>query len=319
MGVPSAAPTTSRRWQLPGRPSVTVIVATRDRRELLARAIDSIWRQDYEGPVDCVVVFDQCTPHELPSGAPAGRSVRGIVNERRPGLAGARNTGILGTSGDLVAFCDDDDEWEPDKLTRQIALLRSRPDACFAATGIRVFTRGREVVRQAPASATFDDLLISRITAIHPSSFLVLRDALVGEIGLVDESIPGSYGEDYDLLLRAARLAPVVSVPGPLVRVHWTGSSFFADRWATIAAANEWLLEHYPEFGGHPRAAAFLEGKVAFARAAAGDRAGARQWARRALRHSWKQHRAYAALLAASGVVRPDVVMRTANALGRGI
>ena len=37
----------------------------------------------------------------------------------------------------------------------------------------------------------------------HASSVLVRRSALEGAIGLIDEQLPGSYGEDFDWLIRA--------------------------------------------------------------------------------------------------------------------
>lgn len=40
-------------------PAVTAIVCTRERPQLLQRAVTSILAQDYAGPVQCVVVFDQ--------------------------------------------------------------------------------------------------------------------------------------------------------------------------------------------------------------------------------------------------------------------
>ncbi len=52
-----------------------------------------------------------------PPGRPP-RSVQVITNTRTPGLAGARNSGIMAPSGELVAFCDDDDEWLQGKVRR---------------------------------------------------------------------------------------------------------------------------------------------------------------------------------------------------------
>ena len=71
-------------------------------------------------------MYDQSEPDlSLEVGRSAPR-VRVITNTRTPGLAGARNTGILDATGDLVAFCDDDDEWLPGKLAAQVEALRRR-------------------------------------------------------------------------------------------------------------------------------------------------------------------------------------------------
>jgi len=87
-------------------PSVTTIIATRGRPELLRRAVRSIIGQDYAGALEIVIVYDQCDIDELADIAPGSGSVslRTIANARTPGLAGGRNTGIAAASGDLIAF-----------------------------------------------------------------------------------------------------------------------------------------------------------------------------------------------------------------------
>ena len=111
----------------PALPSVSVVVPTRQRMELLRRALASIVGQRYDGSIEIVVVFDQEAP--LDPGVETGplRSIRLLPNERAAGLAGARNTGILAATGDFVAYCDDDDEWLPDKVRRQIDAASSAP------------------------------------------------------------------------------------------------------------------------------------------------------------------------------------------------
>ena len=60
----------------------------------------------------------------------------------------------------------------------------------------------------------------------HPSTVMVRRDALLGPIGLVDEELPGSYGEDFDWIIRAPGRRPSLSCPTPLVQ-WWMGRSLF--------------------------------------------------------------------------------------------
>lgn len=302
------------------RPRVTAVVATRDRVELLRRAVASIVSQRYDGDVECLVVFDRSEPIDLRIQPPAGRSVRVLRNARTPGLAGARNTGICDATGDFVAFCDDDDEWLPDKLEAQIGALRSSPSSDFVASGIQIVSEGRAVVRVPGADrVTFDDLLRSRMQEVHPSSFLVRRQAVLGTIGLVDEQIPSSYGEDYEWMLRAARTAPILVVRRPLVRVHWHRSSWFQERWNAIVESVGYLLERYPEFEREPRGFARLQGRLAFAHAALGNRDAAREHARRSLAANPLERRAYLAYAVSTGVVPAGMLVRVANRTGRGI
>src|SRR5687768_6128571 len=94
-------------------PFVSVVVPTRERPRLLVRAVASIMSQRYDGEIECLVVFDQSDPSLPAIDVPAGCTLRAIANDRTPGPSGARNAGVLAAQGDIVAFCDDDDEWLP--------------------------------------------------------------------------------------------------------------------------------------------------------------------------------------------------------------
>jgi glycosyltransferase involved in cell wall biosynthesis len=301
-------------------PKVSVVVPTRDRPQLLRRAVAAVLGQTYPGPIECLVVFDQSRPDLDWEELPAGRRLVAITNRRRPGLAGARNSGILTATGELVAFCDDDDEWLPEKLARQVEALLARPATAVATTGILVRYRDRTTTRLAPTTVvTHGQLLRSRLTELHPSTVLARRQALLDHIGLVDEDLPGSYAEDYDWLLRAARHAPVLAVPEPLAVIHWHPSSFFADRWRTIIAALTYLVDKHREFQREPAGLARIYGQIAFAHAALGERGPARRWARRTLSLDRRERRAYLAIAISLGLVRTSTVIRLAHAAGRGI
>jgi glycosyltransferase involved in cell wall biosynthesis len=301
-------------------PPVSVVVPTRDRPEPLRRAVTAILGQTYRGPVECVVVYDQSDPELSWPEPPPGRRLVVVRNQRTPGLAGARNSGVLAATGELVAFCDDDDEWRPQKLARQVPRLVATPSAAVSTTGIVVRHQDRTTTRLAPTIlVTHRQLLRSRLTELHPSTVLARRRPLLDDIGLADEQIPGSYAEDYDWLLRATRLAPVLAVPEPLVVVHWHQSSFFAERWRTIIAALTYLVDKHRELRQEPAGLARIYGQIAFAHAALGERRQARRWARRALALDRRERRAYLALAVSLRLVRARTVVRMARAAGKGI
>lgn len=302
------------------RPSVSVVVPTRERPEDLSRAITSILGQRYAGDMQVVIVFDQSEISHIELDHPDAARVKAIVNERSPGLAGARNTGILAADGEFVAFCDDDDEWLPDKLEKQTERLTEIPEAVAVTTGIIIEFDGHTFERISPTEmVTFEMLLRSRHMELHPSTFLARRRDLIEDDGLLDEAIPGSYGEDYEWLLRRARRGPIVAVRRPLVRVHWHRSSWFNGRWDVIADALSYLLDRYPEFSNERRGMARIRGQVAFAHAAAGRRGAAARWAWGALNANPFERRALAALAVSTGLIPARSFVDLANRFGRGI
>jgi len=243
-----------------------------------------------------------------------------LANERTPGLAGARNSGILALDTDLVAFCDDDDVWLPGKLIAQVRALQAAPGAEFASCGIIVEYNGTATPRLAGApQVSYADLLRSRMVMVHSSTYLARRGALVAGIGLVDEQIPGGQNEDWDLALRAARRHPIVIADEPLVRVAWGSSSYFATQWESKAAALKWMLARYPDLRRSRPGAARVYGQLAFAYACLGQRREAGQWAVRALRRNWHERRVPFALAVASGAVSGSTVLRILHERGHGI
>jgi len=297
---------------------VTVVIPTKDRPEMLRRALAGVAEQDYPGPVHSLVVYDNTAPdYSLRRGG--DRSVTVLPNTRTPGLAGARNTGVLLTDTELVAFCDDDDTWLPGKITAQVRALQETPDAALATCGMRVQYGTNTVDRTLPLRmVTFDDLLRKRLAELHSSSFVFRRERLL-EIGLVNEELPGSFGEDYELLLRTSRQSPIRNVPEVHLVVRWHENSHFVRRWETMAEALRWLLRAYPEFAGVRAGEARLSGQIAFATAALGDRREAVRWARRTALRNPREPRSYLALAVASGAVKPDTLLARLHEHGRSI
>lgn len=315
---PTKAQAPAQPWDGGRWPTVSAIIPTRDRPELLTRAVRSVLSQDYPGEIECVVVFDRSRPHPIPvHPEPAARRRLVVLsNDRTPGLAGARNSGILAAGGEVVGHCDDDDEWLPGKLIRQIELWRRAPEAPVVATGLVVRGEHAEHRRPAPERVAFADLLASRVMEIHSSNVLVRRDDLTGRIGLLDEQLPHSFGEDYEFLLRAARHGDIRCVPEPYAMISWNRPSFYLGKWQATVEGLSYILRQFPEFNDVPRGLARIEGQIAFASAAMGRRRDALRWAARALRHNPAQARAIAAIAVAARLVSAQRLVRSVQATG---
>lgn len=300
-------------------PSISVVIPAHQRPVELRRAIEAARSQDYDGPIDVVVVYDRAEP-DLTLTAAGERPVRVLTNSRTPGLAGARNTGILDSTGELVAFCDDDDVWLPEKITKQVAALERHPGAPLVTTSIVVDYEGRSTDRLAGTSLVTHDMLIrSRMSMLHSSTMLYRRSALEGDLGLISEDIPGSQNEDWDILLRSSALHPVVHIDEPLVRVVWGKASFFSRRWDTKIASSEWMLDRHPDVAQDKAGASRLMGQIAFAHASNGDRRQAWRWAGRALRKDPLQWRGWLAGGVALAPRSGELVLGTLHRWGRGV
>ncbi len=301
-------------------PSVSVVVATRDRKELLRKTLTAIQHQDYPGVVETLVVHDQCEPDPDLVVEGGLRPVRVLSNTHSPGLAGARNTGILASQQPWIAFCDDDDTWLPKKLSLQIRqLLASGADV--GVSGIIVCYADHEITRVPRASdLSIEELSRRRVTEAHPSTVVVRREALLGPIGLVDEAIPGSYGEDYDWILRAVENGPVDVLEQATVRVLWSQShSYFSARWTLIIAAIDYLLAKHPALSRSREGLAWNYGRKAFGYAALKQRRQAVRWGLRSIRLNWRERRGYLAILVASRLVSADRIVKFAHTRGKGL
>ncbi|KJL47125.1 UDP-Glc:alpha-D-GlcNAc-diphosphoundecaprenol beta-1,3-glucosyltransferase WfgD [Microbacterium hydrocarbonoxydans] len=299
---------------------VSVVLPTHNRPELMKLGVESVLAQGTTVTGEVVIVFDAC-PVEVPDvPVPDGWIVRGISNTRSRGLAGARNSGILAAEGRLVAFLDDDDEWLPGKLDAQLRRFAEKPDAMVVGTAMVVDDGDNRIVRRVPSDElSHEDFLRNRNPGLHSSSLMFRREVLLGDLGLIDEELPRSYGEDYDILLRGSALGLVTVVNEPLVRVLWNGQSYYFGQWAAYAEALQYLLAKHPDFATIPAALGRIEAQVAFALASAGKRKESRSWAWRALRHNPGQVKAALALAISWKLVTPQAITKIVQKFGRGI
>lgn len=301
-------------------PAVTAVIPTHNRPEQMKRALESVLQQDYDGQIEVVLVFDAEAPYLPDVNVPAGRTVIPIVNTRSRGLAGARNSGITAAHHDFVAFLDDDDWWMPGKLAAQMPLFEGRPDTLLVGTAMTLDDGEHRYERLIPVEkVTHLALLRDRMAGLHSSTFIFRRDALLGPLGLVDEDLPGSYGEDYDLLLRASDIGGIAVVNEPLVSVTWSQNSYFFGRWGAYAEGLEYLFRRHAGFAADRRAHARLAGQIAFARASNGDLRTARGWVWASVRRDPGQIKSWLALAISLRLMSADWVARTVQRLGKGI
>lgn len=200
------------------RPLVSVVIPSRDRPALVSLAVESARRQTY-GPVEIVVVDDASEPAlELTLDQRADDRVRVVRLPKRLGSGAARNIGARNSHGPLIAFLDDDDEWRPEKLEREVAVLEAAADDVAAVeSGFDLRDGPRHVFRYLPKVDRDLARTLVEQPCMQPSTVLIRR-AVFEALGGFDPTPGLMRTEDWDLWVRLADRYRVAVVPEALVR-----------------------------------------------------------------------------------------------------
>lgn len=206
-------------------PLISVVIPTLHRPQLVLRALTSVFCQTYE-EIEVIVVIDG--PDQESASVLSELKdprLRVVMNPKSLTAAGARNAGIDHSRGEWVAFLDDDDEWLPQKLSRQLLLAKARNAALITCLS-RVVSPRHATVRPRLIYDNIrpvDEYLFDRPSPLAPtgfiqtSSYLVHRSVLERARFRVDTP-----HDDWDFILHISKRLGVCieTVPEVLVIVH---------------------------------------------------------------------------------------------------
>jgi glycosyltransferase involved in cell wall biosynthesis len=197
------------------KPIISTVIPTRNRPLLVERAVKSVLAQTFK-EIEVIVMID---------GSDAStRAVLAEIDDPRlkcvelpipGGAAAARNAGVSEAVGEWIAFLDDDDEWLPQKLERQIEVA-NRSQYEFPIIASRLTAR----------SPKGDYIRPTRFLSLSEpiSEYLLARNSLFQGEGLIQTSVlltkkkllqqvpfrtDLQRHQDWDWLLRVSNLATV--------------------------------------------------------------------------------------------------------------
>jgi len=194
---------------------ISCIVPVHNGERFLDEALATIFAQTL-APYEVIVVDDGSTDATAAVAARHGEAIR-YLHQSNAGPAAARNLGIAAAQGELVAFLDADDLWHRDKLARQSARFRARPELEICLTHIQSFW----VADLASEEERLRDHPLARAMPGYTAQTLVARRSGFDRIGALDPAM--RHKDIVDWLIRAARWQAVVEVlPDVLVyrRIH---------------------------------------------------------------------------------------------------
>jgi glycosyltransferase involved in cell wall biosynthesis len=226
-------------------PLVSVIIPTLNRPQLLKRAIASVLSQsfaDFE-----VLVIDDSSTGDASSVVRSFNDPRiHYTKNQQKGANAARNYGIQLSKDSLIAFLDDDDEWLPNKLRKQVDLL-DRSDGSFGA----VFSSWRysdpakkfsKIVR-VPERMDLKEAIMN-VRPIGTTSTAMVKKEVFEKVGGFDEAFPAL--QDWEMWLRISGKYRFAAVPEVLVN-HNVQKNSITSNHPRVIRAHLMLMKKYPD------------------------------------------------------------------------
>lgn len=188
---------------------VSIIMPAYNREDTISTAIESVLAQTYlnfeliivddgssDGTADVVKTFDD-------------KRVRLIMGPGRSGVSEARNIALRAAKGDLIAYLDSDNTWEPEYLTAMVAALHQSPHAQAAYSGQYLY-RGKHPEPFAIRYASFNKGLLENRNYIDLNCFMHSKHVLK-KTGMFDARLKRFV--DWDLILKISSDFTIISVP----------------------------------------------------------------------------------------------------------
>jgi glycosyltransferase involved in cell wall biosynthesis len=194
---------------------VSVVIPSCNRPDVVGRAVRSALSQTHTALE--VVVVDDCssTPIELPDDLASDPRLRILRLNERSGAGEARNAGVRASRGSLIAFLDDDDEWRPTKLVRQLEVLAEHGDGVDAVEcGFDLWEGERLVLRYLPEPDRDLRKALLAKPYLQPSTVLLRRSAFEA-LGGFDRRL--TRVEDWELWVRFSESYRAAALPEVLV------------------------------------------------------------------------------------------------------
>lgn len=233
--------------------SVTAIITTHNREDILPRAVKSVFDQTYDD-IDLIVVDDASTDGtqkyltNLADRYERVTYIR-ISPEETRGANHARNVGIAAAAGRLIAFLDDDDVWLPHKTERQIAFFKRRPEVrALSSDWIDAYCINGKTYRfRCEYRFNFGKLeyFVTPYFSIT-STFMVYKSCLL-EIGGFDIELPELH--EVDLAYRLCMNYTVGYIKEPsFIYYHMIGQSYISNNADSYITALELVEKKYSPY-----------------------------------------------------------------------
>jgi glycosyltransferase involved in cell wall biosynthesis len=209
------------------QPLVSIITPCCNHARFLEATMCSVLEQDYPR-IEYIVVDGGSTDGSADIIRRHADRLAWWVSEPDRGQTDAINKGFARARGDILAWLNSDDTYQPGAVTEAVAALLERPEAGLVYGDANFIDGNGRVTGRFPAAQT--DYARLRRGYVHiPQQAAFFRAGLWKQVGPLDPSF--FFAMDYDLWVRLARLAPLAYVPRTWAnfRLHTQGKTFAAN------------------------------------------------------------------------------------------
>lgn len=222
-------------------PLISVIIPTKGRMLQLINAVNSVLNQTYKNFEIIIIDDSEAFVDKLFN----DKRINHIWNETPNNNAGAsRNQGIKIAKGEFIAFLDDDDEWLPTKLEKQMKVIERRPETKFMVCGILDKRYYKNYINTYRELISHDEIL-QKLNLSSTSSYLV-NTALLRDIGGFDTNFPSA--QEYELAIRLSKVTDARCVPEVLVVQNETHGQITKQWKSKIEGLQKILDKHHFEY-----------------------------------------------------------------------
>lgn len=209
-------------------PLVSIVTPSYQQAAYLEQTLQSVLTQDYPA-MEYFVMDGGSTDGSLEIIQRYAPRLAGWVCEKDRGQTDALNKGFARATGQILAWLNSDDTYEPGAVSAAVAALTSRPDAAAIYGEANFIDENGRTIGCFPAAQT--DLPRLRRGYVHvPQQATFFRGDLWRAIGPLDPSF--YFAMDYDLWVRLAGRGPLVYLPGQVwanFRLHSGAKTIAAD------------------------------------------------------------------------------------------